>query len=258
MPSQLVIKLKPEEEELFRKRHELAGFHAALAERELQLAEYCRQLSAFESSFLRKVGTLYAELDLWKARIVEFEAQVTGSSDSADRARAAREYARQSHEAAHGEPSDAANVDPSPDLKRLFREVAKRFHPDLAKDGADHEQRTKHMIEANRAYRAGDAEALKRILDDADYYDAGPEFKEEVGAELVRVIRQINRAKIRLSEIEMELKRLRESELALFMTEASKAQELGRDLIAELSAKVKTEIRVAQEHYETFRQKVDS
>jgi hypothetical protein len=258
MPSRLVRKLKPEEEELSRKRDELAALHVRLAERELELAELRRQLSAFESIYMREVGTLYAELDLWNARIAEFEAQMNRSSDSAEKARAAREHARQNYEEARGKISDAPRSDPSPDLKRLFREVAKRFHPDLAKDEAEYEERARYMVEANRAYRAGDADALQRILENADYADANLEFRDDVATELVRVIRQISRAKARLREIDEELNRLRESELALLMTNARDAQQLGRDLIAELSAKVTAQIRVARKRYETLQENVRS
>jgi hypothetical protein len=58
----------PEEEELLRKREELATVRSALAERELELVDLRSQLVAFEGRYLREVGTLYAELDDWKAR----------------------------------------------------------------------------------------------------------------------------------------------------------------------------------------------
>lgn len=154
--------------------------------------------------------------------------------------------------------SDAPHGEPSLDLKRLFREVAKRFHPDLATDGTNYQERAKYMVEANRAYRAGDAEALQRILDDADYRDTRLEFSEDVGTELVRVIRQISRGRARLSEIDMELNRIRESELALLMTNARDAQQLGRDLIVELSAKISAKIRVARKRYETLQENARS
>ena len=250
MSSQIVLKLKPEEDELFRKRQEFAAVQATLAERELDLTELSRQLSAFESLYVREVGVLYAELDLWNARIAEWQAQVAPSSRSAQRARTARKQARETHEAAQGQSSRAPNFDPSPELKRLFREVAKRFHPDLGRDEADYGRRTKLMAEANRAYRAADAESLQAILDAEEYSCDSPELGERLGTQLVRVIRQISRAKERVHQIELDLERLRKSELALLMADANKAQELGRDLIAELSAKVTAEIRVAREHYE--------
>ena len=63
MPGHIVHHLKPEEEELLRKREELAAVRAALAERELELIDFRGQLAAFEGRYLRQVGMLYAELE---------------------------------------------------------------------------------------------------------------------------------------------------------------------------------------------------
>ena len=73
MSSQITRRLKPEEEEILRKREELAVIRAALAERELELVDLRRELAAFEGRYLRQVGSLYAELDEWKARIAELK-----------------------------------------------------------------------------------------------------------------------------------------------------------------------------------------
>jgi hypothetical protein len=69
MSREIVKKLTPEEEELLRKREELASVRAALAERELELVDFRAQLKSFEGRYLRQVGVLYAELDDWEAKI---------------------------------------------------------------------------------------------------------------------------------------------------------------------------------------------
>ena len=60
MPCWIVRKLTPEQEELDRKRQELTAVRAALAERELELADLRAQLKSFEGRYLRQVGVLYA------------------------------------------------------------------------------------------------------------------------------------------------------------------------------------------------------
>jgi hypothetical protein len=251
MSTEVIQKLKPEEEEILRKREELASIKATLAERELELADLRGQLADFEALYLRQVGALYAELDGWNARTAELRAQRDPSTDASRKAQEAREQARQTYETAHGEASKAPRFDPSPDLKRLFREVAKRTHPDFAKDSADLERRTRLMTEANRAYQAGDSETLQRILDE---YQGGDdaELGEGMGAELIRIIRQISQAKKRISEIEEDMARLRKSEIALLRTDAEKAKELGRDLLTELAANVQEKIQFARKAYEAL------
>ncbi len=130
----------------------------------------------------RQVGALYAELDEWKARISELRARLDPSSTSKAWADEAREQARQTDEAAHGKASETRDFTPSPELKRLYREAAKRIHPDLSTDVGDLERRTRFMAEANRAYQAGDADALQRILD--EYHEGADAVEGEgIGAE---------------------------------------------------------------------------
>jgi hypothetical protein len=243
--------LKPEEEELLRKREELAAIRATLAERELELVDFRSQLAAFEGRYLRQVGTLYAELDEWKARISELQARLRPSDASHAEAEEARGQARQTYEDAHGKASEAHDFTPSPELKSLFRDVAKRVHPDLSRDADDLERRTRFMAEANRAYAAGDAEALRRILD--EYQDGADVVEGEgIGAELIRIIRQISLAKSRVSSIEQELATLRQSEIALLKKQAEDREQEGGDLLAELAADVREQFGRARKEYEAL------
>jgi hypothetical protein len=241
MSREIVKKLTPEEEELLRKREELAGVRGALAERELELADLRAQLKSFEGRYLRQVGVLYAELDDWEAKIAEIEASLKPSATTSQRAQETRKRAEETHEATHGEASKARDFQPSADLKSLFREAAKRIHPDFAKDEADRELRTRLMVQVNEAYSQGDADALQRILDD---FGNSPESVqgEGVGAELVRIIRQIHQAKKNIAAIGQELESLRASEIAQLKQDVETAEKEGRDLLAELASSVQARI----------------
>jgi hypothetical protein len=249
--SGLIRRLKPEEEEIFRKRDDLSAVRAALAERELELIDLRSQLAAFEGRYLRQVGTLYAELDEWKARISELRARLDPSPAVQTEAEEARNRARQTYEDAHGEASEIPDFAASPDLKRLFRDVAKLVHPDFSKDSADGERRNQLMAEANRAYETGDAETLQRILD--EYQDGADKVEGEgIGAELIRVIRQISQAKVRLAAIEQELGTLRQSEIALLKKQSEEREQEGRDLLAELATAVRAQIEKAKKEHEVL------
>jgi predicted nucleic acid-binding Zn-ribbon protein len=248
MSIQVTRRLKPEEEELSRKREELAAIRAALAERELELADLRSNIAAFEGRYLRQVGTLYAELDEWKARIRTLEAECNPSAAAEHEAEQARGQARETYEAAHGEASKAKDFTPSDELKKLFREAAKRIHPDFAIDADDLERRTRFMAEVNRAYQEGDEETLRRILD--DFHDNADQIPGEgIGAELIRIIRQISQAKERMSAIELEIANLHRSEIAQLKQDTEKAQQQGRDLLAELATDVREQIRSAEEEH---------
>ena len=249
-------RLKPEEEEILRKREELTAARAALAGRELELVDLRSGLAAFEGRYLRQVGSLYAELDEWKARLRSLEVQLNPSFTAQQEADQARQQARQTYDAAHGEASRAVEFDSSPELKRLFRETAKLMHPDLAADDADRGRRTKFMAEANRAYRAGDIEMLQRILneftDDPDVH-----LGDGIGAELVRIIRQISQARERLIVIEQEMAKLNQSEIGQLRREAEVAQALGRDVLAEIEKTVRQQVQQVKEEYEALAEKAN-
>jgi DnaJ-class molecular chaperone len=136
-------------------------------------------------------------------------------------------------------------------LKALFRDVAKRIHPDFARDDAARQRRTQLMAQANEAYSRGDAEALQLILDD---YDESSESVpgEGIGAELIRIIRQIHQAKKNIAAIEQELAPLRASEIARLRQDVETAQQQGRDLLAELAVTVREQVVRARKEYEAL------
>jgi hypothetical protein len=130
----IATRLSPEEEELAKKRGELGPLQIQLAERELYLASLRAELAAFEGRYLRQVGVLYAELDDLNAKIAELVADENGTENARSAATQARAQAAESRAASHGEAAEAKEFAPSPELKSLYREVAKRVHTDLATD----------------------------------------------------------------------------------------------------------------------------
>src|SRR5271169_2793979 len=219
MNSEIARRTSPEEEELARKRKELAQLRAELAERELFLTNLRAELAAFEGRYLRKVGTLYAELDEWNAKIAELDAKDDGTEQARMAAAEARAQADASDSAIHGEAAKAQEFIPSAELKTQYREVAKRIHPDLATDDADRQRRDQLMAEANAAYQRGDADALRRILEE---YESSPESVRGagIGAELVRVLRQLKQVRDRIATIILETADLADTEIAKLKAKA--------------------------------------
>jgi len=249
MNAQIVRRLSPEEEELARKREELALLQAELAERELFVTNLRDELTAFEGRYLREVGTLYAELDEWNAKIAERLAKEEGTEESRSAAAQARTQADESDSAVHGEAAKAQEFIPSAELKALYREVAKRVHPDLARDEADRQKRDLLMAEANAAYQRGDADALRRILKE---YESSPESVRGIGvaAELVRVIQGIKQLQKRLRQVELEIASLIDSDIAKLRAKAEAAKAEGRELLTEMADDVRRRIDVAHRRFE--------
>jgi len=244
MSTDIVRNQTPEELELQRKQAELASLEAELIQRELDLATLRAELADFESRYLRTVGVLYAELDEIEAQIAEAQARRRPSDPEAEeRAYRARAQAQESSETA--KHIFVPKPKPTESLKGLFREVAKRIHPDLATNDADRARRERLMAEVNLAYENGDEAKLRSILAD---WESSPDTVEGegVGAELIRVIRKIAQIQRRLTEIDAQIEQLSLSDLYQLRSKANEAENQGRDLLKEMASRVENQIEDAR------------
>jgi hypothetical protein len=243
--------VKPEERELARKREEQAALEVELAERELRSANLRAELGAFERRYLHFVGLRYAELDELKAEIAERLAKEQPGNERLQRlAHIARAGANETKSGAgENTKEEPAAFESSPEMKQLYREVAKRVHPDLTSDRDDRAKRQQLMAEANDAYERGDESKLVKILTE---YECSPEAVqgEGAGAELIRVIRRISQARGRLSEIEAEMQELLRSDLYQLKSRIDEAQKHGRDVLKEMVEKVEEQIAQANRRLE--------
>jgi len=171
------------------------------------------ELQAFYAEYLARVGVIDVQLQELEARL---------AAGTADAERAERRY-RETTTAMASVPVAAAP--PSDDLKTLFRDAAKRIHPDLQQDPAGRAHAEAFMKQLNAAYSRGDAEAIGNLVrqwETSPYAvvapDAGP------APALVAAVQQ---AEQRLAEA-------RASDLARLLEEALRAQMEGRDLLQEL------------------------
>lgn len=222
---------------------------ARLADRELVLANLRGELAGFEGRYLREVGSLYAELDDWNAKLAEITAELFGNEESRTVAAEAREQARESFAAAHGESARMTEFKPEPELKKLFREACNRVHPDRASTEEDRKLRERLMAYANVAYKRQDGLALRRVIEE---YANRPEAVVGSGIkeELQRAARQIDRITRRLGEIEAELAALGASEIAKLMARVEAAAVRGRVLLDDMARGLHMRIDELREEYD--------
>jgi hypothetical protein len=249
MPAELILQQSPDDDAVDEGRERLAAVRVALAEREAELAQVRAELKSFEGRYLRQVGVLYAELDAIDARIAEREVDLYDSESARRRAQQARERAQETHDAAFSGAQEAEEFEAPPSLKTLFREVAKRIHPDFASDDDEQRHFTLLMMRANEAYGRGDLETLRRLLDDhleVHAVDAG----EGVAAALVRILRQIRHAERDIAALDAEQQTLLSSEIGQLHMEARAAAGEERDLLEELAEGLREQIVNLQRRFE--------
>lgn len=241
----------PEEQELENKRTELALLEEELAQRELEATTLQAELRSFELRYSRRVGVLLAQLDEIAARIAEVFALLHAADPAAkQQAKQARSQANETTQAAglaRDEPEADDNFQPSEGLKQLYRNLARRVHPDLANDEEDRARRNHWMAQVNAAYRAGDEQRLRSILRDWEHSPDSVKG-DGAGAELVRLIRKIARVRDRLRLITDELADLKASDLFQLKLRAEAAESVKRDLLGEMAARLKEQVAEKQEY----------
>ncbi|MCX7174213.1 MAG: J domain-containing protein [Proteobacteria bacterium] len=222
-----------------------------LGDMELEFATVQAELAEFTRVYHAQVGARMTELDALQARIASCYADRI-STDEAAQFQAAQ--ARSQAERSQREHRNFAELDretekpfaPSSDMKRLFRQLAQKIHPDRAEDENDRAWRTELMSEANRAYRAGDEMVLREILSQWQSGRHDQPSEKSPNATTPGLARQVSRMQRRLAEIEAELNRLLASRLYELFVAAGMARQRGRDLLQEMVEQLDAQIDQAR------------
>jgi hypothetical protein len=198
-----------------------------LAEIEVEHATLRSELAAFESEYLRRVGVVDVQVQELEARILALAFAQSGLAADRDAADAAEQRFRETTTALKSVPAPAGPP-PGDDLKTLFRDAAKRMHPDLVRDEAGRGHAEAFMKRLNAAYQNGDAEAIGNLVrqwESSPYAAPAPTGSGPAPALQAAV-----------AHAEQRLAEARDSDLARLMEQSMAATMTGRDLLGELRA----------------------
>jgi predicted nucleic acid-binding Zn-ribbon protein len=238
----------PEEIELAKKRRELADLLEEQSQIERELAAIKAEIRGFEHTYEQMLGGKIAELE-------QLEWQISGLLGTGE---TEEEHHKYFHTAEHNASTSTFTrtplLDDDPDttpifeeksLKALYREVAKSIHPDLANDDHERFKRQELMATANLAYQEGDRGRLQKLLRE---WQLGPKTAKglDIGAELIRLIRQIAYARQHIKELNKRINELRRSDIYRFRQRVDDGLQDGIDLLAEMAATVDLDIAKAR------------
>jgi hypothetical protein len=228
-----------ERREIERKRAELAELETRLPQREAELAASQSELRAFESRYLNIIGSRYDEL----AEIEKEIARLQGLDPD--------EVYADAGSLADDEVGCGQNRLHSDKLRKLYREVCRRFHPDLSADERERAHRHHLMIEINRAYASGAEDHLQSLLAaDADFLQSAA--GSESATELIFLTRRIAEVKERLLALDELISELTASETWRLRGRVINAEAIGVDLFADLIAQVERQISKARNRLEAL------
>ena len=242
--STLVPSGRHQESDLEQLRVRMTELDGLLDKCTAEIAATRADLEAFRVTYRQQVGLLHEELDRLEFELAEVELGILKErlGDTADM---------------EPVPSAADRLEAPPRfttdaIRKLFRDVAKAIHPDLARDQDTRDRRHSLMIEANRAYALGDEEQLRAIL---QLWERSPEAVEGSDGEArrLRLERRIAQLEQQLESRARDFETLKESSLwklkAMVDDEAAK----GKDLIADMVRRLRRDILVATNRLDALR-----
>ncbi|WP_343999548.1 hypothetical protein [Streptomyces thermocarboxydovorans] len=197
----------------------------ALIEFEIAVETFRIEVENFSRLHEQKLGPMYARLEELDARILQARADRTGDPEDLRRAEEAR--ARLApipgvEELMNGWMDDQGlfpeavamltdqpvkppqRVRPSEEARKLYRELVRKAHPDLAQEESERGRREEFITRVNAAYARGSVDELKEL---AEEWAAGPQLKRARSAaeELYARLEWLSQRKEMLTVLAKEL-----------------------------------------------------
>jgi hypothetical protein len=232
---------------------------ASLIEREAELVDLRVELSAFRLEYDTRVGRRVEELEQVEADLRRCQERVadyrlwgtkgppgtrTGTPYVSVEEQFRRTWKEPEEPPLEGpfweEGSRPSRPSAGAQIKALYRQLCRRFHPDLTQDPAERARRTQTMAAVNAAYAARDIAGLEALAEKAErsrWIETGtPEQRLAGLKEKLQQLRQ------RLEQVQDEIRELVDSPAAQMSLDIKLARRRGRDLLAEMAAQVEKEL----------------
>ncbi|MEV7732088.1 J domain-containing protein [Streptomyces sp. NPDC088921] len=198
----------------------------ALIEYEIAVDTFRIEVENFSRLHHQKLGPMYTRLDELDAQIAEIRAARTGDPEDlrkADEARARVMPMPGVEELFHGwmdgeglfPEAEAMLTDqpvrppqrvrPSDEARKLYRELARKAHPDLAQDETERARREEFITRVNAAYSRGDEPLLRELSEEWAAGPKPPELGPTPSEELYARLEWLAQRKELLSVVAREL-----------------------------------------------------
>lgn len=229
-------------EKLLRLRAAVRRARQELANAEAELAQQRADAAAFERKLLRRVGrllgqltTLEKEVKGYKIQVLQWQSRDTLGENYIPVEEQYYRVWEAPREAAQKQETDRPLVLPSEkDVKRLYRQLARRFHPDLADDDSERHRRHEQMSALNEAYSSGNVRGMMALADGrAESPPTSPPPLNELDS-VIALEEELQRIGARRREIRAELDTLMAQPTVQLAVDVKLAAREGHDLLAEM------------------------
>ncbi|MCP4358382.1 MAG: DnaJ domain-containing protein [Chloroflexi bacterium] len=246
-------------EQIDRLRAELKRLQKELAKKETELSELYGSLQAFEAEYDERVGHLLEEYALLEAEVEAYMSRIRQIRDEqtfGEGYQGVQDQYDAKWNAPHQEKPQVKNLQPKPvtaaRLKKVYRQLARKYHPDLAKDEADRERRTAMMTAVNDAYKAGSLTELEALALDEPQVEVQTVIRPDkprvtprpqTETEMIRVLEEeIEHTRRLIFGMRDDLQNFHHRPLVELALDVRFAKRDGRDVLAELSTELERKI----------------
>lgn len=265
--------LSPEEQELQRYLDEIDLLKSQVATQLADLESYKAELARFSAEYHAVLGPLFTELDRLELEIEEYRTRIRlletyPELDPAkteeeveklfrsQRERLDQERARNdAYENAWKQEEAKPELDEADavEIKRIYRDLAKKHHPDFAIDEQDRLEREASMQKINAAFADRDMSSLRSMKESLRDHLAAFE-KLSIGEKLVWAIREVSRLRTQLDT-------LKNDKLVLVESTTGKSYHIHfheRDVIAPVKSDLQDQIGTLKRILASYQAELES
>ncbi|WP_345111317.1 J domain-containing protein [Streptomyces drozdowiczii] len=198
----------------------------ALIEFEIAVETFRVEVENFSRLHHQRLGPMYTRLDELDAQIAEARAAKTGDPEDLRKAEEARSVVMPMpgvdelfHDWMDGDglsPEASAmltdqpvrppkRVRPTEEARKLYRDLVRRAHPDLAQDETERTRRDEFIARVNAAYGRGDEAVLKELAEEWEAGPVAPQPELSEADELYARLEWLSQRKELLTEVAQDL-----------------------------------------------------
>ena len=241
-------------EKMERLRAELRDVRQNMQEAEAELDGQLADIEAFEFEFEANVGNLVDQLSVLDAEVDEYLIRIKQMRHDRDLDSSYRPVEEQYRRTWREPPintkkQEAPSAPTQPtqpkatkaEIKRLYRQLARTYHPDLADSDGERIFRTEKMRAINDAYRAGSMVELLALADELGTRKEKIEVKRpsrvssQTDNQMLEALEQeLARCQRKLRYFDNQLRNLHNRPIVELMVDVKFGKKQGRDVFAEM------------------------
>jgi hypothetical protein len=216
---------------------------------EVELATRMAEIREFEAKIESRLGSLETEIEIIDAQIRHYQKQIY-QLQQAEMFPNWIDYSRRANPNQHPPSSKTFDADknassnPENELRQLYRDLARRYHPDTAFDDRDRLYRTEMMMRINEAYANRDVNELRKHARGMITVSIEPEKSKPLRyrSALEKIEAELVECQTKLQETRAQIENLRFHPSVQLSLSVKLAWRAGRDLIGDMTRELQEQV----------------